>query len=284
MSRKKIKKHIRWQVVMIIVLSVLLAAIGGYYFYTKQINASSLKVETSETKSTPTPESTPTSTPEPTPTPTVEAEYKVIDDAIGNSMVNGDDLLIIANKTYKLADGYEPDDLEWGYDCSTGSCYMRSPAAEAVREMIAAAAEDGITLRYSSAYRGESYQYNLYWGYVSKYGQDVADTISSRPGFSDHQTGLACDFISSTNSGMNFYSEGYAQTVEGIWLANNAYRFGFIQRYPNGKSDITGYSWESWHYRYIGVDYATQMHEEDPDNVNISMEEFFGFEGGDYKE
>lgn len=281
MSRRKRKKHVRWQVILILILSILLGVSAGYLIYTKQSGESDEK-DTASAIETPTPSAT--VTPEPTPTPSIEPEYIVEEDEMGNYTVNGDDLLIIANKTYKLADGYEADDLEWGYDCSTGSCYMRAPAAEAVREMIEAAAEDGITLRYSSAYRGESYQSTLYWGYVDKYGQAEADTISSRPGYSDHQTGLACDFISSTNSNMNFYAEGYAETVEGMWLAENAYRFGFIQRYPNGKSDITGYSWESWHYRYVGVDYATKMHEADPDNVNISMEEYFGFEGGDYKE
>lgn len=284
MSRKKIRKHIRWQAIVIVILSIMIGCIAGYLIYTKQNDDSKTADAESTPSATPSPQTSATPSPTPVITPTPEPEYVITEDADGNSTVNGDDLLIIANKSYKLADGYYPDDLEWGYDCSTGSCYMRSPAAQAVREMIAAAAEDGITLRYSSAYRGESYQYTLYWGYVDKYGQAEADTISSRPGYSDHQTGLACDFISSTNSNMNFYSEGYAETEEGIWLANNAYRFGFIQRYPEGKSDITGYSWESWHYRYVGVDYATQMHEADPDNVNISMEEFFGFEGGDYKE
>ena len=203
--------------------------------------------------------------------------HSIIQDAIGNWLVDGNDLWIIANKSHKLADGYQPSDLMWGYDCTTGVCYMREPAAEAVQEMIAAAAEDGVYLYYSSAYRGEDYQRRLYENYSAKDGSAVADRYSSRPGYSDHQTGLSADFGSTVDSSANLRAEPYAATPEGQWLYMHAHEYGFVERYPKGKEEITGYEYESWHYRYVGKDAAEAMYAISPD---LSMEEYFGFEGG----
>ena len=191
-----------------------------------------------------------------------------------------DSFLIVANKKHKLPDGYVPADLVEPDIATTQHCTMRAPAAEAIAQMAQAAAAEGITLKISSAYRGEDYQRSLYNNYSASYGSETADTISSRPGYSDHQTGLAADFVEQDGSmnGINF-NENFETTDSGIWLRNHAHEYGFIMRYPKGKQDITGYAYEPWHYRYIGVEYATEIY-----NVDefYTFEEYFGVEGGDY--
>ena len=211
-------------------------------------------------------------------TPTNTYELQLID---GNYYVNGDEYLIVANKSHKLADGYEPSDLVEAGECSTGACYMRKEAASAYQSMKEDALNEGITLYFTSAYRSESYQNTLYNNYVANSSIEAADTFSSRPGYSDHQTGLALDFISLTDRNSDFDEEKFFHTVEGQWLYNNAYKYGFILRYPEGKEKITGYQYESWHYRYVGIDNALLVHNA---GSNMSLEEVFNFSGGDYVE
>ena len=196
--------------------------------------------------------------------------------------VNLNSLLIVANKKHKLPDGYVPADLVTPDIAQTAACTMRAPAAEAIAEMARAAAEDGVYLKISSAYRGEEYQRTLYNGYSASYGTETADTISSRPGYSDHQTGLAADFVEGDGSlnGINF-NQSFEDTASGQWLRVHAHEYGFIMRYAKGKQDITGYAYEPWHFRYIGVDYATAIYETDE---FYTFEEYFGVEGGDYAE
>ena len=251
---------------------LLMALITGLYGrYVKHVN---------EPAPTPTPVATvaPTPTPTPTPEPTPEPE-PTIDPAV---FTDTDSLLLVANKVHKLPEGYEPADLVNANDYGArGSLapYMRLEAAQALGEMTAAAERDGVWLSFSSAYRSESYQAQLYNNYVIKWGAETADTISSRPGYSDHQTGLALDFIEGTDADFN---EVFEDTASGNWLREHAHEYGFIMRYPKGKDAITGYAYEPWHFRYIGVDYATAIWEVDQ---FCSFEEYFGVEGGTtYKE
>ncbi len=154
------------------------------------------------------------------------------------------------------------------------SMQLRAVTAKAMETMFAAAKADNINLMISSGYRSYSYQVNLYDGYVNTEGQATADTQSARPGFSEHQTGLAADVepVSKTCE----VEECFGTTPEGEWVAANAYKYGFIIRYTTGNEDITGYEPEPWHIRYIGIDLATEMH-----NKNIpTLEQFFGVTGG----
>ena len=96
------------------------------------------------------------------------------------------------------------------------------------------------------------YQKQLYDGYVAQMGQDEADKISARPGTSEHQTGLAFDVT--LPSGECFLETCLGAMPEGEWIAANAYKYGWIVRYPEGKEDITGYSYEPWHLRYVGIE------------------------------
>ena len=116
-----------------------------------------------------------------------------------------------------------------------------------------------------STYRSYSYQVDLYKRYVKQDGEEKADTYSGRPGHSEHQTGLAVDVYNKTENYTNF-----EKTKEFTWMQEHAHEYGFILRFPKGKENETGYQYESWHYRYVGVDAATYIHEN-----NITFEEYY---------
>lgn len=217
----------------------------------------------------PTPEPTPETTPEPTLDPSVFRD--------------SESLLLLANKSNPLSESYVPSDLtEPNVPVAGDRKYLRREAAEAIEKMFAGAKNDGVTLVLGSAYRSAQYQRTLYEGYVGKYGVARADAISARPGASEHQTGLAADMVQSNGNANGYdYTQNFESTPEGIWLREHAHEYGFILRYPDGKHDITGYAYEPWHFRYVGVDYATKIYETDP---NMTFEEYFGVEGGNYKE
>lgn len=118
-------------------------------------------------------------------------------------------------------------------------------AAEALAEMAEAAAGEGITLDVSSAYRSYDYQKGLFDRHVAQLGMEEASRVSAQPGHSQHQLGTAVDFGSITPA--------YGDTPAGRWLAGEAWRFGFSLSYPEGAEEITGYSFEPWHFRYIGT-------------------------------
>lgn len=149
---------------------------------------------------------------------------------------------------------------------------LRGDTAAAAEELFATAANDGVGLTLVSGYRSYQDQVSTYEHWVAQHGGDtaVADRISARAGFSEHQTGLAFDVGQA--DGACTLSSCFADTAAGQWMAANAHRFGFIQRYPAGAEDITGFSGESWHYRYVGSDIAQAMRS---DGV-ATLEEYFG--------
>ncbi len=161
------------------------------------------------------------------------------------------DLTILVNKYHKLPDDYEPDDL---VSLSYGSNYkLRKEAAEAFEKLTAAAVLEKVYFYPFSAYRSNETQRVLYNRYVARDGVATADTYSARPGFSEHQLGLAVDVRSSTLTD-NLTNSHYE------WMLNNSYKYGFIVRYPKGKQSITQFMEEPWHIRYLGVDLATKVH------------------------
>lgn len=157
--------------------------------------------------------------------------------------------ILIANKTYPLPKDYAP-----GWD---------PVASEALNVMFAAAKEEGLSLWVCSGYRSYIDQKIIYNGYVVRDGKEAADRYSARPGHSEHQTGLAFDIN-------NTYSS-FADTVEGKWLAENCYKYGFIIRYPKDKEHITGYMYEPWHIRYLGNEKAKEVYDS-----GLCLEEFLG--------
>lgn len=180
-------------------------------------------------------------------------------------------LLIIVNKENPLSMDYKPDDLKsikyFAPDRSEASRYMRAEAADAFHQMVDKAAEAGIEIKMTTAYRSYHFQKSLYENYVAIEGQAAADTFSARPGQSEHQTGLAVD-VSSPSVGYRLTID-YGEMIEGKWLAENAHRFGFIIRFPKGKEDITGFQHEPWHLRYVGLTAAKEIYEQ-----GLTLEEF----------
>ncbi|MEB0002433.1 M15 family metallopeptidase [Cryobacterium sp. 10I1] len=148
---------------------------------------------------------------------------------------------------------------------------LRKPAADAVVAMFAAfTAETGLKMQSQSAFRSYATQRGVYDQDVSANGQAAADTDTARPGTSEHQTGLAID-ISALPAKCSL-AACFGDTTQGSWLAANAWRFGFLLRYPADKVPITGYTYEPWHFRFVGIDLATEMHA----NGVSTLEEFFG--------
>ena len=138
---------------------------------------------------------------------------------------------------------------------------IRKTIEDPLIQMFAAAQTAGHSLMIGSAYRSAATQDQLFNSYVASAGYEEANKYSAHPGHSEHQTGLAVDI--STTSQQCYLSECFINTTDGQWLAENAYKYGFTLRYPKGKEAITGYNFEPWHYRYVGIGLATVLHESD---------------------
>ena len=166
---------------------------------------------------------------------------------------------------------FVPPDLVDTPVAHVNSPALRSEAADAVVGMFAAGAAEGAgAMQLQSAYRSYAVQDRGYNGYVASLGQAQADRQSARPGHSEHQTGLAIDV--SPVPATCVIEECFGTTPQGAWLAANSWRFGFILRYPADKVEVTGFMYEPWHFRYVGVELATEMH----DTGVSTLEEFFG--------
>jgi D-alanyl-D-alanine carboxypeptidase len=162
-------------------------------------------------------------------------------------------LRILVDKTHPLPERYEPEDLEIlackSYRAGIADIMMlREKAAKALEEMAAAARAEGLILTVSSAYRSYAYQAGSFERWTKRLGLGEAERVSARPGVSQHQLGLAVDFGSISND--------FAETGAGYWVKANASRFGWSLSYPREYENLTGYAWESWHYRYVGKDLA----------------------------
>lgn len=181
---------------------------------------------------------------------------------------------VLVNKKRKLPDGYVPPDLvvpevPFYFEEFHPKKQMRQKAATALDKLFKAAEQAGLELVAASGYRSYDRQKQIYENNVATKGRKEADKFSARPGTSEHQTGLAMDV---TTADVAFaLKQTFKQTDEGSWLAKRAHGYGFIIRYPEGKSEVTGYSYEPWHLRYVGKDIAAEIHEK-----KITLEEYFG--------
>ncbi len=163
---------------------------------------------------------------------------------------------VIVNKYYKLDKDYEPEDLtKINSKFASGTQKLRKEAAGKFEEMASDMLKENLKIYAGSTYRSYSYQEGLYNRYVKKDGFKEAETYSARAGYSEHQLGLAVDIV---NGKWNYLSEG---DKEYTWLVNNSYKYGFILRYPHESEYITGYVFEDWHFRYLGIELATKVHE-----------------------
>ena len=162
------------------------------------------------------------------------------------------DGIMLVNKSYPITKKYDPKDL-------------LDETKIAFSKMQNDALIDGITLWITSGYRSYKDQKTIYNNYVKQSSKEEADTYSARPGYSEHQTGYVIDVNDATSK--------FENTPEAIWLQKNAHKYGFIIRYPSGKDSYTGYKYEPWHLRYLGVEKATQITES-----GLSLEEYYGID------
>lgn len=188
-------------------------------------------------------------------------------------VTNAKAMTVIVNKQRSLPEGYEPDDLvepnvPFSFDGPHEKRHMRKEAAEALEKLFAGAKADGIELRAVSGYRSYQRQVSIYNNNVKTKGEEYASRVSAVPGRSEHQTGLAMD-VSSPSVG-NVLEEVFGTTKEGQWLSEHAAKYGYIIRYLQGEEDVTGYVYEPWHIRYVGMDLAA-----DVVKSGLTLEEYF---------
>ena len=193
----------------------------------------------------------------------LDKDYYTNDINIDNEVAKKLD--VIVNKYYKLNKDYEPDDLtKINSKFSAGSNQkLRKEAAVKFEEMASDALKEKLKIYAGSTYRSYSYQLGLYNRYVAKDGFDEAETYSARAGYSEHQLGLAVDIL---NGKWSYLSE---TDKEYDWLINNSYKYGYILRYPRNKEYVTGYVFEDWHFRYLGIDLATKVY-----NSGLTYDEY----------
>ena len=176
------------------------------------------------------------------------------------------DYLILVNKYHQLEKEFTFDDivpigLQYAYDNQSA----RKEVLESFKDLWQAANKLDLSIIINSSYRDYDLQERLYNRYTDKYGREEADTFSAKPGHSEHQTGLALD-VSAFNSTM----DNFEDTEEYKWLKDHAHLYGFILRYPKEKEHITGYSFEPWHYRYVGKEIAKEIYD-----LDITFDEYY---------
>ncbi len=188
----------------------------------------------------------------------------VYTDTMPSSNLNTNYLLV--NKFNYLDNNYIPNNLELlDNSYAKSGIYLVKEAKDNLEKLINEAKNDNMNIRVVSAYRSYSYQENLYNNYVKNDGVSLADTYSARPGYSEHQTGLVVDVTRAFDDFNNFEN-----TEEYNWMMKNAADYGFILRYPKDKESITTYSFEAWHYRYVGIDLAKKIKAS-----NLTFDEYY---------
>ena len=176
--------------------------------------------------------------------------------------------LVLVNKYYYLDKDYKPNDVSlissW---YAYADNYSSDVVMEEYKKMFNDASKAGLDLIISSGFRDYKNQEETYNEYVRDYGEEYAKRYASLPGYSEHQTGLAFDILTT-----GVLTDDFEKTDEFKWLKDNCYKYGFILRYPKGKENITGYDYESWHYRYVGLDVARKIRDE-----GITFDEYYAY-------
>lgn len=176
--------------------------------------------------------------------------------------------LMLVNKFNYLDENYAPDDIvKVSMQFAYGDNEIKKEVYEKFRSMYNDAKKEGLHLIITSSYRDYNFQKELWDSYANQKGDEWADSVSARAGYSEHQTGYTLDIVT-----YNANMSSFETTDEFKWLQDNAYKYGFILRYPKDKEDITGYSYESWHYRYVGKDVATKIKK-----LGITFDEYYAY-------
>ncbi|MCD7809940.1 MAG: M15 family metallopeptidase [Erysipelotrichaceae bacterium] len=186
---------------------------------------------------------------------------------VGEEVVDPTDITVLVNKLHYINEDWEPDDLV--SVCDNQYIYLRKEAAEAYEAFYNAAVSQGIELYSISGFRTYETQETYWNNQKNVYDITYASQYSAYPGRSEHELGLAMDVSYKTTG--NRLSESVADSDIGKFIASDAYKYGFILRYPQDKTDITNYNYEPWHMRYVGVELATYLYEN-----NLTLEEYYG--------
>ncbi len=264
------KQKNRNRTVLIILLLILMAALTGVLTTSRM--GISLKEIVTVPESEPAPEPTVPPTPEPTPEPTLKPTPTPEPTP---ALRERTELLVLVNPWHPMEEGYEPElrQVTWGYEEEQ---YMDVRAADALIQMVADCAEAGNDPFICSSYRTMEKQQYLYNNkiyrliYEEGVDEESAPGIAARsvavPGTSEHQLGLAADII---DYNFPYLTSEQEEMPTQKWLMENCWDYGFILRYPNDKSEITGIIYEPWHYRYVGIEAAREIHE-----LGLTLEEY----------
>ena len=197
----------------------------------------------------------------------VKSNYDRYDKNAINATDTSKNNLLLVNKYNYLSSEYVPELINIPLTYAFSGNQATEEVLNAFKNMWTAAKEEGLTIIVNSSYRDYDSQDEIWKYYEDIYGEEYADSIAARPGYSEHQTGLALDIVTYGATKATF-----DETDEFKWLDKNAHNYGFILRYPKGKEDITGYAYESWHYRYVGVETATEIK-----NKGITYDEYYAY-------
>ena len=194
-------------------------------------------------------------------------------DKAAHSTTDAASIWVVVNKKHPIRPvDFRPDlTIVRGYQVAT-------PAARPLSRMLTASDRAGFGFKIASAFRSYAYQQTVYGNVVASSGQTAADRLSARPGYSEHQTGLAVDLVTPASPGCDF-TACFSTTPAGRWLTRNAWRYGFVERYPAGQEPVTGYSPEPWHLRFVGHALAAELRR----THTATLEQFFGIRGGGYR-
>ncbi len=212
-----------------------------------------------------------TSVPAVSAAPDAQIDFHEIPDVTVNALDDPSSITIVVNKRRQLSPKkFVPGDLVNLSPIPGGSSQrLTREAADALRTLHAAAGLEGLGFSISTGYRTYNHQSGVYYSYARASSYWAADQGSARPGYSEHQTGLAVDIYTSSQCRLK---RCFGSSSIGLWVAEHAHEYGFVIRYPDGKKNVTGYAWEPWHLRYVGVEVAGAMH----DSGVTTLEEYFG--------
>ena len=194
-----------------------------------------------------------------------------IPEVIETRVADDGDLLVLVNKYYTVSMDYEPTDLvtiDNKYGTYT-DMEMKDVAYEAYKKLYDDAKAEGFDLKLCSTMRSYNTQKTLFNNSLNNRGRETTNVRSAYPGRSEHHTGLAID-VTSASMGWGL-TQDFIDYADGQWINDHCHEYGFIVRYPKGKTDITGYAYEPWHLRYVGIDVATYIMAND-----LTLEEYLG--------
>jgi D-alanyl-D-alanine carboxypeptidase len=269
MSRKK------FIIITFIFVAVIVIVLGSWLFIKSKQNKTSKNTTNAVVDNTKTDITTPANqnpavTPQPTPSPTPTPVPPTVSQwPVHLTAAEATAITVDVNKKHKLPDTYVPAGLTY-----YAGVQLRSETVAALTDLVNAAAANGYNLKLISGYRSFASQTTVYNNYVAQDGQAAADTYSARPGYSEHQTGLAAD----VGNGTCDLETCFGDTTAGKWIAINAQNYGFIIRYPQGKEADTGYQYEPWHLRFVGGDTARAIY-----NSGKTLDQYYGIAAGGYE-